>query len=735
MVRIRTTTVVAIGVMWVAAGAAAQTCGWRWVNPNPPRIDIRSAAVASGRIVAVGDRGLAVYSGDGRQWTPADTSVSADLMAVARGGGRFAAVGDDVIVTSPDGVAWIVMDGTGWSLTDVTYGAGWFVAVGPAGPDGQIVRSTNGAAWGTVAAPWTGSARAVGGDGTTVAVLVDDVVWTTQDTVVWTSLGQLPAASFDYAGENQLARDAVLVDGTTLLVARGSELYRSTAGGAWSVALSIAPGSGCERFSSFVGLWKDANRLVASGFEACPPLLDPAARVYTSSDDGQNWTLRVTEIGGGFPAMARTGATAVALGARGDLLVGTTPEGWACAGGGCTSGACEDAFLDVVEAGDGLIAIGGVGLCDRIPKRLSGGTRAVSTAGLQWTVSPVDGAARLHDLAAHDDLLVAVGDSWIGRSTDDGASWQEAAVPSLPTLHSVTWAGDRFAAVGVGGLLLTSDDGGVWATVFTPTDADLYRIESFGDVTWMLGADGAVLSSPDLLFWEPVSVPVAEAVHGIARPDWGWVIVGTGAALATSTDGVVWTVPMTGLEPEIDLYDAVAEGDVVVAVGGVDGDGVDPARGVVVASRDGATWTRWSVRGGVLETAIRAGGGIVAVGGDRGLLWSPCRADLVAFASTDLVVSAGATEDLEVGIGRPAPSPLRLRLSVSPAGAVDVPSEVVLAAGETWVPVPVRGVEPDAVAVVTATLPEEVGGGAADALVRVRSGVAVRRVAGRRTAP
>jgi hypothetical protein len=733
MARTRMTMVAAFGVMWIGAELAAQTCGWRWVNPNLPRIDLRSAAVASGRIVAVGDRGLAAYSGDGSRWTLADTGVESELVAVARGGGRFAAVGDDLIVTSPDGVAWIAMDGTGWHLTDVAYGASWFVAVGTAGLDGQVVRSSNGAAWEPISAPWTGSARAVGADADTIAVLADDEVWTTPDSVVWTSLGRLPEASFGYEGENRLARDDVLVDGSTVLVARGADLYRSTQGGEFSSVLTLAPG--CERFSSYVGLWKDGNRLVASGFEACPPLLDPTAQVFISTDDGVTWTLRVTEIGGGFPAMARTGGTAVALGARGDLMVGITAEGWTCAGGGCTSGACEDAFLDVVPAGNGLIAVGGVGLCDRLPKRLAGGTRAVSSAGLEWTVTPIAEAARIHDLAVHDDLLVAVGDSWIGRSTDLGATWQEAPVTAVPKMHSVAWAGDRFATVGVGGLLMTSDAGEVWSTVFTPTDADLYRIEWFDDLTWMLGADGTLLSSPDLLFWDPVSVPVAEALYGIARPDWGWVIVGAEAALATSADGVAWTVPVTGLDSDIDLHDAVAEGDVVVAVGGVDGDDAEPARGVVVASSDGAVWTRWSVRGGVLQTAIRAGGGIVAVGGDRSLLWSPCRADLVEFASADLVVSAGATEGLEVGIGRPAPSPLRLRLSASPAGAVEVPAEVVLAAGERWVRVPVRGVEPDAVAVVTVTLPEEVGSGAADARVRVRAGVAVRRASGRRGGP
>jgi hypothetical protein len=328
-----------------------------------------------------------------------------------------------------------------------------------------------------------------------------------------------------------------------------------------------------------------------------------------------------------------------------------------------------------------------------------------------------------------------VGDSWIGRSTDEGASWQEATVPSLPRLHSVTWAGDRFAAVGVGGLLLTSDDGATWATVFTPTDADLYRIEWFDDGTWMLGADGTVLSSSDLLFWDPVTVPVVGALYGLARPDWGWVLVGEDAAIATSVDGTAWSVPFTGLNADVDLRDAVADGDVVIAVGGVEGEGTGLARGLVVASRDGATWTRWSARGGALETAIRAGGGIVAVGGDRSLLWSACRPDLVEFASADVEVPPGGTVDLEVGIGRPAPGPLRLQLASTPEGAVAVPGEAVLAAGASRVRVPVRGVEPGALAVVTVTLPEEVGGGAADARVRVRSELAIRRVAGRRSTP
>ncbi|NIS30333.1 MAG: hypothetical protein GWN07_08735, partial [Actinobacteria bacterium] len=77
------------------------------------------------------------------------------------------------------------------------------------------------------------------------------------------------------------------------------------------------------------------------------------------------------------------------------------------------------------------------------------------------------------------------------------------------------------------------------------------------------------------------------------------------------------------------------------------------------------------------ETAVRAGDGIVAVGGDRSLLWSPCRPDLVEFASADVEVPAGGTVDLEVGIGRPAPGPLRLLLTVTPAGAVAVPGDVV----------------------------------------------------------
>ncbi|NIR36072.1 MAG: hypothetical protein GWO22_08675, partial [Actinobacteria bacterium] len=71
----------------------------------------------------------------------------------------------------------------------------------------------------------------MGADADTIAVLAGDELWTSPDTMVWTSVGRLPDPVAVYAGENPLARDDVLVDGATVLVARGAELYRSTGGG------------------------------------------------------------------------------------------------------------------------------------------------------------------------------------------------------------------------------------------------------------------------------------------------------------------------------------------------------------------------------------------------------------------------------------------------------------------------------------------------------------------------
>jgi hypothetical protein len=93
-------------------------------------------------------------------WTVRETGISGSLNAVAFGNNIFVVVGTDhwgplailpsrVILTSPDGVNWTVIDSERvpvFVLYDVTYGNNTFVAVGV---DGLDLTSTDGLNWRT----------------------------------------------------------------------------------------------------------------------------------------------------------------------------------------------------------------------------------------------------------------------------------------------------------------------------------------------------------------------------------------------------------------------------------------------------------------------------------------------------------------------------------------------------------------------------------------------------------
>ena len=85
-------------------------------------------------------------------WHVRTSGTTNELNGITYGKGTFVAVGDDTILTSPDGVTWTSIDsGTTASLYGVAYGNGTFVAVGSAGTGlisiGAILTSPDGATW------------------------------------------------------------------------------------------------------------------------------------------------------------------------------------------------------------------------------------------------------------------------------------------------------------------------------------------------------------------------------------------------------------------------------------------------------------------------------------------------------------------------------------------------------------------------------------------------------------
>jgi hypothetical protein len=136
---------------FVAVGAAGKsvtsTNGTTWtemIGLNPYD-DFIAVDYGDGRFMALGRLGSVYTSTNGTSWTVRNDGSTMTYRAIASGGGKFVAVGDQGAAVSTDGRSWQLKTETGMTgLTSVTYGAGAFIAVGGSG---IIFKSTDGDTW------------------------------------------------------------------------------------------------------------------------------------------------------------------------------------------------------------------------------------------------------------------------------------------------------------------------------------------------------------------------------------------------------------------------------------------------------------------------------------------------------------------------------------------------------------------------------------------------------------
>lgn len=137
---------------------------WTWRRPISPPLDLLGIAYAKGQFIAMGANGTILSSADGGEWLTRQSGTTNYLQAVAFGNDRFVAVGGsdtiwgllppahNVIVTSPEGLAWQVRQAGIPYLTGITFGKGQFVAPGwgiddAGSPFYGIFTSTDGVDW------------------------------------------------------------------------------------------------------------------------------------------------------------------------------------------------------------------------------------------------------------------------------------------------------------------------------------------------------------------------------------------------------------------------------------------------------------------------------------------------------------------------------------------------------------------------------------------------------------
>ncbi|TXK83997.1 X2-like carbohydrate binding domain-containing protein [Paenibacillus sp. N3.4] len=110
---------------------------------------IMYGAASNGSIIAaVGDRGNIKTSSNGTNWTVRMSGTTEALRSVVYAGNQFVAVGNQTIVTSPDGITWTARQSLSNGMRDrlygVSYGKGVYVAVGWYG---AIFSSSDGVSW------------------------------------------------------------------------------------------------------------------------------------------------------------------------------------------------------------------------------------------------------------------------------------------------------------------------------------------------------------------------------------------------------------------------------------------------------------------------------------------------------------------------------------------------------------------------------------------------------------
>jgi len=722
----------------IAAGLTAQDCDWEWVNPTPPRVDIFRLKQEINAFVGVGAEGTIIRSADGFRWELIESEVSGDLLGVDWGAGVFVAVGDGVALRSVAGYDWsIVHVDPDARLVDVEFSASRFVAVGE-GLDGHVLTSQIGADWESVAVPWAGAANSITGSNDGFYVAVGTAIWFSPDGFNWVFEDSAPATPVFLGEEShnkatgsdlfELNRIDVAWTGSRLLWAGGSELWSRESIGKWHLVSTLG---GCEPWSNWLGVVAGTGWALASGISGCPsPYLNPTASLFISTDGGQSfgspWEIEL----GGFPALARYGSRWVAAGALGDVVTSTNGSSWECYNGNCTSLACEDEFSDLTAGEDRWTAVGGVGLCEGGLKRRYGGTSATSNSGEHWDVHPLAGG-RFRGVTYVGLQYVGVGDGWVARSPA-GVAWTTESSPEGAVLHSVAAGGGSTVAVGQGGALFVSDDGENWFKAFLFVTADLDRVVWLGDQFVALGRGGTILRSTDAYNWnDALTTATADLKGAAAGPD-GMIMVGENGTILGSDEGELWTRRRSGVDSS--LQDVTWSDDRFVAVGWDEhADGSRPA--VMLASRHGLDWTRFRVPGEALKRVRWTGDSWLVVGGDRTIMTSECIGTLIELENRHLQVPHDATVDLVVHLSEAPDEDASITVTSSLPAAVVVPEEVVVLAGADTVFVPVTGASVAAYAVLTVTLPDELGGGSTTALASVQPPEGRPRTPSGRVAP
>lgn len=528
---------------------------WQWVHPQPQGNALNDVATNGHRYVAVGEGGVAIYSGgletfqlgetnttrdlagvvwngkefvalggsrgdegagaaalissDGRRWQESGIGLNVQVVAgLAFSGSRYVSRTNSRLIYSDSATKWEFGGALGFSATDVVWSGQEFVAVGTGG---GVARSADGELIQVFDTGYDDNYNAVAADGETWVVAATRSVVTTSD----------GGASWSETLVND-GGAAAFWDGTHFYVFRTNGIfYTSPDGFAWTQRDPMPVVSGARSVSR-VALGDSGYLAVGRG-----------GAVY-SSKDSMTWVDRLkVEFSLTLQSVDWNGERFVA--GASDLTTGvlSSQDGRSWDVDASLAGA---GILDVHWDGDQFLAVG-----------LEGQGR-YSPDGLLWTGFQTGSDKDLYGIVRGGGLYLAVGDDGNIQSSTDLQSWQSHTSGTSQRLNAVIWTGDRFVAAGRGNALITSLDGMEWNALSAPVSGTISTLVTNGEVH-LIGNDVAGVAgiSFDGVDWAPVDTggPGGESFDGL------WTgtefVLMSGAGFRISPDGLNWrSIPSIG---------------------------------------------------------------------------------------------------------------------------------------------------------------------------------------------
>ncbi len=531
------------------------------------------------QFVAVGANGIVMTSPDGLAWISRGSWTSKRLRAVTAAANLFVAVGESgTVFTSTNGTGWIPRtSGVTQTLRGVVASPTEFVAVG--GDTGGLIRfSADGIVWQGVSIPPTGKLRAVTyGRGRYLAVgqggailtsfdgwewqarsasteeRLDGVVWTGNEFVVLTETGRLLSSTDTTTWNSATSVPPTWVEGLT-----------------WSDALYLTVGANGRIASSpDGGMWtviSNATALTLHGVAWSGGVFAPAANpatlfsnlsqvpAVTLSTDG-------TLVGPGAGATFSVNATGA-----GPFTYQWRRNGVPLSDGGKFSGSSTPVLsIANVQAGEA-------------------GAYSVSVTGSTGTTISGTAVLALRGGGTIQPQFVAVGEKGTLMTSPDGMAWTTRTSGTSKRLRAATTGVDKIVVVGESGTILTSNDGATWTSRNANVTQTLRGVAAGPFQYVAVGGDtGSVIRwSTDGIAWSAVApaIPATSKLRAIAYGSAQFVAVGTAGTIVTSPDGGTWNARGSGTNERLDGVFWTGTQFVVVS-----------ETGNVLSSVDGVTWT------------------------------------------------------------------------------------------------------------------------------------------------